>query len=129
MEIGSRHLAGFKYARLGSERSDFPNKRKQVGAAYIDGNRIVIASNMLKTAPIAKRLGSIYSRMHAEMNCLQGIEDCSNGELYIYREHANGKIALARPCEYCLPLLQDRGCRHIFFTTDTGYEYLDMRSL
>jgi deoxycytidylate deaminase len=129
MEIGSRHLAGFRYAKLGAERSDFPNKRKRVGAAYIDGGRIVLASNMLKTAPVAKSLGSRYERIHAEMNCLQGIEDASNGELYIYREHANGKIAMARPCEFCIPLLQEHGCRHIFFTTDEGYSYLDMRSL
>jgi deoxycytidylate deaminase len=129
MEIGSKHLRGFDYARLGSQRSDFPATRKCVGAAYVDGPRIIIASNMLKTAPIAKRYGSIYERIHAEMNCLQGIDDPSGGELYVYRETANGNTAMARPCEFCMKLLIERGCRHVYFTTNTGYEYLDTRSL
>lgn len=127
MILGSKHLKGFDYARVGALRSDFP-KKKAVGAAYIEGSKIIIAGNSTKTSPVAKRYGSRYERLHAEMNCLQGI-DASGGELYVYREHRNGKIALARPCTVCIPLLLEHGCRHVFYTTEDGYSYLDLRSL
>jgi tRNA(Arg) A34 adenosine deaminase TadA len=125
----NKHIKGFAYARLGALRSDFPHKKKQVGAAYVDGSRIIIASNSLKTAPIAKRYGSRYFRLHAEMNCLQGISDCSSGTLYVYREHKDGTFAMSRPCDICIPLLKQLGCRRVYYTTEGGAASLDLRSL
>jgi hypothetical protein len=84
----------------------------------------------MKTSPIASKLGSFHGRMHAEMSVLAGIADGSQGELYVVREKANGKMGMAKPCAFCQSMLHEKNIRHVYFSTDDdGFDYLDMRTL
>jgi deoxycytidylate deaminase len=104
---------GFKCAKIGFKRS---THRRPMGAAYIEGSRIVIASNENKTHPLSKRYNSRFSCLHAEHNCLRGIRDASKGKLFIYRETKDGKTAMGRPCEGCLKLLRDKKVKRVYYT-------------
>lgn len=95
--------------------------RKKVVAAYIEGNSIVIESNINKTHPEANRLGHRMDHIHAELNVLKNIEDASRGVLYVYRETADGNLALSRPCEFCLKLLKEKNVRKVVYTTALGF--------
>lgn len=97
--------------------------KKHVVAVYIEGNKIVIHSNDIKTSPVAKMYGSRWERIHAEHCVLRGVDDASKGKLFVYRETKDGNIALARPCQFCLPFLRDKKIRKVCYTTSTGYAW------
>jgi tRNA(Arg) A34 adenosine deaminase TadA len=127
MDFSARHLRGFSYAKQGFLDSDYT--KRPVGAAYIERGRIIIASNTIKTAPIAKALGSYWERLHAEMCCLQGLDNCKDGELYIYRARRDtNELANSRPCQFCLPHLKTKNLRHVYYTNVNGFNYLDLRN-
>jgi Cytidine and deoxycytidylate deaminase zinc-binding region len=94
--------------------------RKRVAACYIEGNSITLGTNDFKTDPHARRYGHRYDRTHAELAVLKGITDGSRGKLYVYRERQDGSWGLARPCEFCLKMLQEKNIRRVVYTTPDG---------
>ena len=109
---------GLKLARKAWKKNPH---RKRVTACYIQGGTMIVDSNSKKTSPAAQAYGHRWNRCHAEFNVLKRIEDGSKGVLYIYRETADGKFGLSRPCEFCLRLLKDKGIKKIVYTTKDGY--------
>lgn len=65
--------------------------------------------------------------VHAEIACLTKIKyldiDFSKVTLFVYREHKNGKRAVAKPCPACTKFIKDMGIRDVFYTIEDGWEH------
>lgn len=63
--------------------------------------------------------------IHAEIQALNKIKyldiDFSKIELYVYRETADGEVALARPCESCMALIREMGIKTIHYTGNKSF--------
>ena len=71
-------------------------------------------------------------KLHAEQMCLSKIKyldiDFSKVRLYVYREHKNGHLAMARCCPSCLAAAKELGIETIAYTTPDGYAIEKLRS-
>ena len=123
----------FNIAREVSLLSDF--KRARIGAVVVEGNRVVSTGcNSTKTSPVQDKYNRYrhfdegtycIPRVHAEIAALSPLINnnsinWSKIELYIYREHKDGKISCARPCEACGALIHDLGIKRIYYTDWDG---------
>ena len=120
-----------------SYKSDFP--RHKLGAILVYKNSVLAHGfNSCKTSPVQKKYNAVrdynteacYGNtncIHAEINCLNKVKyldiDFSKTALFIYREHKNGKKAMARPCPACRQMITDLGIHDIYYTTESGYCY------
>lgn len=122
----------FNAAKEISQLSDF--KKYHIGCVIVDKNRVISSGfSCNKTNPIQKRYNSLRfsvdstpHKLHAETKALLPLlklrdADRSRWKVYLYREHANGTLAMSRPCPSCMALLKDSGIHRIFYTTDDGY--------
>lgn len=133
-----------KYLEMAKEvshNSDFP--RFHLGAVLMyKGSVLATGYNSCKTSPVQKKYNrereyltnASYAHtncLHAEVHCLNKIKyldiDFSKAILFVYREHRNGKKALARPCPACTKMIKDLGIKNVVYTTENGYcnEYYD----
>lgn len=108
--------SSFRFAIEESRKSELPIK---VGACLVVGKSIYKAHNKDKTHTLfANPDVHVRLSMHAEINALiRAALKAENGEIYVYRD-SNGRPALARPCEQCLPILRNAGVRRIFYSTN-----------
>lgn len=132
MEFSKRDIAYFKTAKAVSELSDFP--RVHIGCVITNGHRIISSGfNSRRSHPLQKKLNKErFSEdsshlLHAESAALIPLLDkdidwkkCS---IYIYREHKDGRRALACPCLSCQKLIKQLGIRHIYYTGNDSYIY------
>jgi deoxycytidylate deaminase len=124
------------FAKSVSQSSDFCENKtsRHTGCVIIHKNRVIsVGCNTSKEHPLQKKYNKrrgfntdiCKNSLHAEMYALikaDGIDvDWSKVTVFVYRELANGKCALARPCRACMKAIIDRGIKHICYTTDTGY--------
>lgn len=133
MELTKSHLAYFKVAKTVSEMSDF--KKINIGCVAVYGHRIISTGyNTYRTSPLQKKYNKFrfvedtHHSGHAETQCLKPLIgrkdiDFSKVSLYIYREHKNGALALARPCASCFQLIKNLKIKNIFYTNEGGYSY------
>lgn len=135
----------FRLAKNSSEMSDYNKKNIHIGAILVYKNKIIANGyNTNKTSPIQykynkyrEKINSEMSQriykadnhlpyIHAEMKCLIDTKDInidwSKVSIFIYREH-KGNIRMCRPCISCEKALKDRGIKHIYYTTEKGYNY------
>lgn len=128
-------------AKEASKNSDFP--RVQLGAVLVyKGSVLASASNSCKTSPVQKKYNrereyeveAYYTHsnsLHAEVATLNKVKyldiDFSKATLFVYREHKNGRKALARPCPACTKMIKDMGIKNVVYTTEDGWchEYYD----
>lgn len=118
-------------AKAASELSDSP--QHHLGAILAYGNKTIsVGWNSMKTNPLQKELNKERNfddtesknngAIHAELACLLSVQymdiNWAKAALYIYREHKNGKPALARPCAACMKAIRDRGIKKVYYTTD-----------
>ena len=129
--IGKKNKAYFRAAKAVSELSDYPIHK--VGCVIIDKHRIISSgcNSNSKCHPVQKRIDDNFfntkcrGKVHAETAALiplikSGV-NLNNAVVYTYREHKNGKKAMARPCQRCMMLLKSCGIRKIKYTTELGY--------
>ena len=114
-----------------SELSDYPIHK--LGCVVVKGHRIVSSGHNHKTRCCAlqakldtEKYGvNCPGRMHAEIMALMPLMrdkvNLSNASLYIYREHKNGTLAMARPCSSCEKIIKELGIRKVFYTIENGY--------
>jgi deoxycytidylate deaminase len=133
MNINYKYLS---FAYYISSLSDY--SKYHVGCILVYKGRIISEGwNMEKTHPIQKRYNRFRfnsddnpHKLHAETICIlranQYKDKFSKSVLYIFREHCNGKWALARPCLSCMNFIKDNGIKKLCYTTEDGYafEYL-----
>src|ERR1035437_6900824 len=104
----------FEVAKAMSKHSGHDTHK--MGAVIVKKNRrISTGYNKLKTHP---RSLHPQSMIHAELDCILGCskEDLLGADLYIYRQHKDGKVANAKPCIYCSKLIEQTGIKNIYYT-------------
>jgi deoxycytidylate deaminase len=104
----------FRLAKIASQHSPF-DKRFQMGAVISRGKRpISIGFNKLKTHAKWPKAFSL----HAELSALlaKRFEDIRGTSVWIYRETADNKPALARPCKICMAALIEAGITEIYYS-------------
>lgn len=106
-------------ARIGFVRSKY--RKHRVGAAWVKGNTIVIGSNSQKTHPTSKMYNTHWEWEHAEMAVIRAIQDFDGGHLFIYREKADGSLAIAQPCSACIQLIKAMNIKRITYTIIDGF--------
>lgn len=133
MTLTKSRKAYFKVAKAMSELSNF--KQYHIGCVAVYKHKIISSGyNSNRTNPTQKKLNKYRfdsdtnHTLHSETSCLIPIMnrhdiDFKNVELYIYREHKNGELALARPCAGCQALIKELGIRSIYYTNNGGYSH------
>lgn len=126
----------FDEAKKESYLSDYEGQHLGAVAVYADKFILARAHNSDKTNTTQflynryrrKEKPNIMNkppRSHAETNLFRKIRyldiDFSRVVVYIYRETADGKMAMAKCCPSCERLLRDLGVRDICYTTGEGY--------
>lgn len=109
----------FKLAQIVSKKS---SSRPKMGCVLIKKNRILSIgfNNRNKTHPKSKTIGNF---IHAELHAIVGVhpDDLKDSIAYVFREYANGDLAMAKPCSVCHKALIEAGVKHVFYTTYGGY--------
>lgn len=101
-------------------------------------NIIGIGCNCNKTHPIQKYYNKyreesdgMLPKLHAEINCINQIKymniDFSKVKLYVYRLRTDQPYGMARPCPSCMAAIKDIGIKDIFYTTNDGYVYEEIK--
>jgi len=87
----------------------------KLGSVIVRGSKIVsMGINNIKTHPKAPHP---YFSLHAETAAIiSAKQDLSKCEIYVYRETKNGLPVMARPCEYCLPFIQEVGIKKVHYS-------------
>lgn len=128
--MGKAERAYFKAARSVSELSDH---RHRIGCVVTMGHRIISSGCNSKTkchalqAKLDKEmfgcesLGPVHAEVDALLPLIRNRVDLSKASLYVYREHRDGSLGLARPCARCMQLIKQCGIKRIRYTTDMGY--------
>ena len=127
--------AYFSAAKAVSTLSDHKQK---VGAAVVLKHRIISSAcnSDCKTHPLQKQYNKYRftedspHKCHAELSALvplirDGV-DLSRASIFVYRQHKNGSLAMARPCKSCMALIKDVGINRVFYTTDDGFAREDL---
>ena len=115
-----------KSARLSSDYRYF-----RIGACIFTKNKILVSgANVNKTSPMQDKYNHYRPfdtrRMkgccHAEISALQRLKrlypniNPSEVSIMVYRETADGKLALARPCPACEKALRDYGINNVYYS-------------
>lgn len=126
-----RDLIFFNIAKEMSKLSDYA--RHKIGCAIIYKGRVISSGhNSNKTNPLQRRYNRLRfsddtpAKLHAETAALLPLLknkdiDLSKVKVYLYRQHADGSLAMSRPCPSCMKLLSDNGIKEIRYTTENGY--------
>ena len=119
----------FKIAKQVSIFSDFP--KQKIGAVIVYKNKIISTGyNSIKENPLQMKYNFFRdmendkcywkNKIHAEIMALSKIKDkdinFNKVSIFVYRQHKNGEIALAKPCKACEHALKDFGIRNIYYT-------------
>lgn len=129
----------FKLAKNASEFSDCNIK---VGSVLIYKNKVIsIGWNTNKSNPLMKEYNKYRTNakryfdvdkhcngLHSEIMCLKNAIRAFDGDLskcsiFIYSETKNGNTRLSRPCNACSKYLNELGIKHIYYTTNNGWQY------
>lgn len=105
----------FQLARSASKNSKY---RYQIGCVIaLHGKPVSVGFNVIKTHPVYTA-NSDRITIHAEIEAvIHACCDLDGGTAWIYREYANGKPALARPCKLCRSVLFEAGVNTVYYTT------------
>jgi deoxycytidylate deaminase len=121
----------FNAARAVSELSDHP--KQKLGCVVVLGHRIISSGKNSYTrchavqAKLDKETfgcecpGRIHSEVDALLPLIKNNVDLSRATLYVYRQHKDGTIGLAKPCSRCMKLIRQCGIKKINYTTEGGY--------
>ncbi len=118
-------LKFFDLARKLSKKSN--HHQHKLGCVIVKRNRIMgLGFNQIKTHT---KSNNEFKMLHAEISALLGIsyEDLEGCDAYVYREHRNGKKAMAKPCAACEQALRMAGIKRVFFTIEDGYMGINLR--
>ena len=119
-----RESSFFKAAKTISKLSDHKQK---VGCVVINKHRIISSGYNSNTkrhkmqAVIDKERfgcdcdGKIHSETAALLPMIKSNVDLSRASIYVFREHKDGTIAMARPCSGCMKLIKMCGIKNIYY--------------
>ncbi len=133
----NKHIRYLELARNVAELSDY--KQFHIGSLLVYKKQIVsMGCNANKTHRIQAQYNryrnlfghNVIHKLHSEIACLiraerleVPFEECI---LYIFRQHKNGILAMARPCPACLEMIKSKGIKTICYSTENSYaiEYI-----
>ena len=101
----------FRVCRNVAKLSTHP--KYQVGAEIVkNGNIYSLGCNKNQTHPDTE-----YG-VHAERSAIihSGKDHLKNSIMITYRETNEGKPAMSRPCNVCMKLIEDYGCKRIYYS-------------
>jgi tRNA(Arg) A34 adenosine deaminase TadA len=90
----------------------------RLGAVLVSGRRVVASDcNSLQFSRVALWKYKFPFR-HAESAAISriGLDACSNLDLYVARVKRNGELALAKPCDECMRLIEIAGIRNVYYS-------------
>lgn len=112
-----------KYLKLLKKLSQLSNHpQHKLSCILVNKHNIVsFGYNQLKTHTKSKHP---YKALHAEVDCLVGLNfsETKGSTAYTYRETKNGKLALARPCEFCNWILKMSGVKKVIYTVNNSWK-------
>ncbi len=86
----------------------------RLGAVVYKGKRVINQgfNKARKTHTMSKHP---YSTIHAEVDAIIGVRkhDLVGASIYIHRLLRTGEAGLAKPCRYCMSLLEDVGIEKV----------------
>lgn len=99
----------------------------KVGAVIVKkGRPISTGFNSYKTHPLIHKKNPLKTT-HAEISAISRTKDresLAGATIYVFREHRDGSMAMARPCPCCWAVCQEHGIKDVYYTTETGeWEY------
>ena len=93
-----------------------------MGAVIVKKKPVSIGFNYDKTHPKYADGKTSYS-IHAEVSAILHARcDIRDSTLYVYRSHADGSPANARPCTNCMKVIVEAGIKRVIFT-ESDYPY------
>lgn len=127
LQFNRREKRFFKTARDAARHSDF---RVKVGCCVVYKGKVISTGySTEKTSPTQARYNrfrhfdnkeNILDKTHSEIAALKKIRiadvDHEKLEVYVWREHADGTMAMSRPCPGCMRYIKSLGIRHINYT-------------
>lgn len=125
-----RELSFFNAAKHISKLSDH---RVPMGCVVVKNHRIISSGYNSQTKCHGKQAladkeyfktnskGPVHAEFSALNYLLNQKIDLSNSIIYVYREHKDGSLAMARPCPRCMALIKKCGIKKIRYTGDGSY--------
>lgn len=96
------------------------------------GKAIRLGINSNKTHPRFLRTypdGTCAAHMHAEMDVLRFSQPGDELEVMRFRR-ADGRLAMAKPCKYCMEHIKAAGIRKVWYTDESGeWKKINLRRL
>lgn len=115
------------------EVAKFSDHRCKLGCVVVDHHRIISSGFNSKTkchrlqAELDQKFFKevSYGPKHAEFTALLPLirkrVDLTGATIYVYRETADNKLAMARPCPRCMSLIKKYGIKKIKYSTPDGF--------
>lgn len=121
----------FRAAKEAALDSDF---KVRVGAVITKNGSVCSKGHSSeKTSPVMARYNKyrnfdnadkyVEHKLHAEIQALCKLKNRTSDTIYVYRETADGVLALSRPCPACMAALRNAGIRNIYYTGNNSYIY------
>ena len=129
--IGKANKAYFRAAKAVSELSDYPIHK--IGCVVVKGHRIVSSGHNHKSKCCALQAkldtekykvqcpGKYHAEIMALLPLMKAKVDLKGCSIYVYREHKDGTLAMARPCSSCEKVIRQCGIKKIFYSIENGY--------
>lgn len=146
MSISNFDKKMFHYAYLEALKSDY--KRFNIGCVIAYKHQIIgRGHNSNRSHPMQKKYNRkyrtfnyvggtyIHDSLHAEMDALCSISyvvgkevDWSKVKIYVYRICRGKRLGFgnAKPCSACAAAIRDHNIKHVYFTDDDGYSYIEL---
>lgn len=107
-----------------AERSDF---RYRLGAVIVKGG-CVISTGFNKIRYVKGRIErkneiSLHAEQAAILAIIHRLDALAGSTIYVSRVRSDGSHAMARPCPYCMRLIQSVGIKKMVYTTDYGSKH------
>lgn len=113
------NLKFFDLARKVSKLSNHGHHK--MGSVIVRGSKIVsVGTNNIKTHP---KSNHPFKSLHCETAAiLLAKQDLYGCEIYVYRETKLGTPAMARPCVYCMPFIQEAGLKQVHYSVEGDFK-------
>lgn len=130
IQLTKSEKAYFNAAKQISLQSTFT--RAHVGCVVVYKHKIIsYGCNSTKTHTVQKIYnqvrfcGDTKHTLHAETDAILSVRNLNlcwdKADLYIYRQDKSGHMAMAKPCDSCMKMIQNFGIRKIYYTTVDEY--------
>lgn len=126
-ERGHVSCKDFSMLRVAAKQAASSNHHKfKLGAVLVRGGRVLSSGvNIAKKGPDTP---PCRESIHAEVMAIKGAKKTEGATIYVARLSNAGRLALAKPCEYCIEHMNANGIyRVVFSISDSVAEsfYLD----